>query len=125
MKDVRENKFGSFLKAMRYSGELSMRDFASILGISATYISDLENGNRKPTLNLIDKISSSLVLTEEENKKMFDLFSYDRLELYPDLVHYLIDNDLIDSLNILKKYDKDGSKVKTFTLGLKHDNNRK
>ena len=65
---MKESKFGSFLKAMRYSKALTMRDFAAILGISATYISDLENGIRKPTLNLLNRISSSLALTEEENK---------------------------------------------------------
>ena len=122
---MKESRFGSFLKSMRYNRALTMRDFANVLGISAAYISDLENGNRKPTINLLNKISSSLALTEEESKVMFEAFSYDRLQVCPDIVHYLLDNDLIETLNTLKQYDSDGSKVKKFTLNLKKGNNRK
>lgn len=125
MKNEEKLKFGSVLNYIRTSRELSMRQLAIICGLSAMYISDLENGNRKPTLRVIECISKKLLLTDEEYSMMMDAFAHDRLQVPVDILYYLIDNDLIESLNILKEVDKKGDNIKRLALSLNNGNNSK
>ena len=70
-------KFGKTLKGMREDRDLSIRQFAKICDFSPAYISDLEKDNRKPTLELINRISNNLILTEEEKNSMKNAFIHD------------------------------------------------
>ena len=114
-------KFGKTLKGMREDRDLSIRQFAKICDFSPAYISDLEKDNRKPTLELINRISNNLILTEEEKNSMKNAFIHDRLEVSPELLYYLIDNDLIESLKILKELDSKGENIKRLAFSLKND----
>ena len=62
--------FGNSLRTIRTNRELSVRGFAKVVGYSAVYISDLENGNRKPTLEMINIFNEKLLLSEEEFKSL-------------------------------------------------------
>lgn len=114
-------KFGKTLKGIREDRDLSIRQFAKICDFSPAYISDLEKDNRKPTLELINRISNNLILTEEEKNTMKNAFIHDRLEVSPELLYYLIDNDLIESLKILKELDSKGENIKRLAFSLKND----
>ena len=61
------------LKYYRYKNNLSQEKFAEMLGSTLPYINQLENGRRKPTLELLDKFASKLNVTSAElityNKK--------------------------------------------------------
>lgn len=51
------------LKYYRYKNNLSQEKFAEMLGSTLPYINQLENGRRKPTLELLDKYAAKLNVT--------------------------------------------------------------
>lgn len=119
MKEILEqNKFGNVIKEIRENRNLSIRGLATLCEFSAAYISDLEKNNRKPTLKVIKHMSDNLKLTEIEHKMMMDAFAHDRLQIPVDLLYYVIDNDLIESLKVLKEVDKEGQNIKSLALSL-------
>ena len=54
------------LKYYRYKNNLSQEKFAEMLGSTLPYINQLENGRRKPTLELLDKFAGKLGITSAE-----------------------------------------------------------
>lgn len=112
-------KFGPLLQNIRNIRYLSVRQFALECGISATYVSDLENNNRKPTMKVIQSISENINLSEEEHKMMMDAFAHDRLNIPVELLYWILDNNLIQSLDDLKKLDPQGTATKNLVLQLK------
>jgi transcriptional regulator with XRE-family HTH domain len=48
------------IKAIRHKKQLSQGDIARALGIHSTYISQIERGERNPTLANIEKIAEAL-----------------------------------------------------------------
>lgn len=119
-----ENKFGSTIKCIRNNRNLSLRDLAKLCEFSPAYISDLEKNNRKPSIEVIKRISERLELISEEQKMVMDAFFHDRLEIPSELLHYIIDNDLIESLNILREFDSDGQDIKNLAFSLKNNNSK-
>ncbi|MBU5451399.1 helix-turn-helix domain-containing protein [Acetivibrio sp. MSJd-27] len=72
-----ENKLGIFLKNLRESRGLSLRDFAQELHISHSYLNKLENGIDPrsgkpvaPTIDILKQISSALNLSLENLLKI-------------------------------------------------------
>ena len=119
MKEILEqNKFGSVIKEIRENRNLSIRGLASLCEFSAAYVSDLETNKRNPTLKVIKHMSENLKLTENEHKMMMDAFAHDRLQIPVHLLYYVIDNDLIESLKVLKEVDEDGQNIKHLALSL-------
>lgn len=73
-------EFGKFLKEKRIERNISVREMAKFLGISISYISELETGNKLPPNSskekygdLIEKIISYLNLSDNEAKRLHDL----------------------------------------------------
>ncbi|MBH5314329.1 helix-turn-helix domain-containing protein [Bacillus velezensis] len=58
MKKMNFSKFRSKIKSIR--GEQTVREFASHLGFSPSFISKIENGKVNPSLNSIERISKKL-----------------------------------------------------------------
>ena len=56
--------FGSMLKALRLSDEISQTAFAKKLGLSVQNLNDLEKGRRIPTASRAAKIAKKLHLPE-------------------------------------------------------------
>ena len=50
------------LKYLRKKYNLSQEDFAEIIGSNLTYVNQLENCRRKPTIEMLDKISNNLII---------------------------------------------------------------
>ena len=53
---AREMTFIEMLRAIRLDREFTLADIAKPLGISPQYLHDLENGRRKPTVKLVNRI---------------------------------------------------------------------
>jgi len=72
---------------------MSIRIFAGSIGVSAPYISDVENGRRTPLkadkLRLVVKM---LELSDEERYTLYDLASIGRDEAPTDIVEYINNN---------------------------------
>ena len=57
-KDINNReKFGVWLKTCRKEQDMSIRELANELGLSAAYISDIEKGNRKAPVNHLEKLA--------------------------------------------------------------------
>lgn len=115
--------FGKALRKIRSDRNLTVRGFAKVVGFSAVYISDLENGNRKPTLEMINIFKNKLFLTEEEFKSLQKgyLFAHPENVIPIDVMYYILENNLIDALKTLETIDKKGTKIKKMVLLMNKD----
>ena len=59
-------QLGMRIKYLRSLNKWSQEDLALEAGVNKNYISDLERGNRNPTIKVLDKIANSLGITLEE-----------------------------------------------------------
>lgn len=112
-------KFPLVLKKIREDRNLTMRKVVDMTGYAPSYICDLEKGNRKPTMQVVETFINKLNLTEIECHLLLVAYTHDRLEIPADLGKYLVENDLIDSLYALKELDKDGANIKKLVEDLK------
>lgn len=63
-------KFGKELKKIRVEHDEILKDMAAKLGVTAAYLSAVENGNRKVPDTWVGIISNEYQLTEEEAVKL-------------------------------------------------------
>ena len=116
--------FANTLRQIRCCRDLSIRDIAKVLDFSPAYISDLERGNRLPSLALINKMNDLLVLTNDEKEMVNVAYFTLHPNLPLELIYYIQKNCLIDTLQTLKLVDEDGSKLKKLVLDITNDNNK-
>lgn len=57
---------GQFIRQQRKLAELPMRQFATMVGISNPYLSQIENGLRAPSEQVLDNIARSLGLSPDD-----------------------------------------------------------
>ena len=55
---ARAERLGEIIRRQRELGELSMRQFATLAGISNPYLSQIERGLREPSDRVLDAIAS-------------------------------------------------------------------
>ena len=91
-KNINERTFGKFIRQRRMEVGLSIRDVATALHLTHTYVCDIENGNRSaPTLRLKEMIEV-LKIKEDEVVDFKDLAYKSKNALAPELIHYLINS---------------------------------
>ena len=81
-------RFGDFIKKKRlnHPDELTLKEVSKMLGISLSFLSDVENNRRKPfDKDKIEIFAEELGLTEEDKATMFDLAARDRKEVPSDI----------------------------------------
>src|SRR3954469_2509604 len=61
----RAARLGEIIRRQRELSELSMRQFAQLVGISNPYLSQIERGLREPSREVLDAIASSLEVSAE------------------------------------------------------------
>ncbi len=68
------------LKYYRKKYNLSQEEFAEKVGSNLTYINDLENKKRKPTIEMLDKIANGINknIDDKANITASDLIKYDK-----------------------------------------------
>lgn len=90
--------FGGFLAQKREERDISLRELARQLEISASFLSDVEN-NRKPplTADRLEKVASIMLLSAEEKTKMYNLAGKQRNTVPPDLPEYIIERDYVSA----------------------------
>ena len=79
-------RYGQFLRTKRISDsrELTLKDVAGELGVSVSFVSDVEQGRRKPyDEEKTEKLIEFLKLTEEEIALMNDLAAWEILRTAP------------------------------------------
>ncbi len=88
--------FGDFLHQKRIAHNKTYRDLASVLDVSAPYISDIEKGRRNaPANDKLEKLVEIFQLTEDEASEMYNLAGKKKDTIAPDLPNYIKDNDYV------------------------------
>lgn len=64
-------KFGQNIKQIRKRMNMSQKELATKMEISRSYLSDIENGNKNPSIKTVKKLADSLGLS------VTDLFNDD------------------------------------------------
>ncbi len=81
-------RYGQFLRSKRIADrrELTLKDIAEELGVSVSFVSDVEQGRRKPyDEEKTQKLIAFLDLTEEDVALMYDLAARENSRIPRDL----------------------------------------
>ena len=81
-------RYGQFLRSKRISDsrELTLKDVAEVLGVSFSFVSDVEQGRRKPyDEEKTQKLIKFLNFTEEDIALMYDLAARENSRIPRDL----------------------------------------
>ena len=93
-------EFGKFIDDKRRGraaggGDILLKDIATAMGTTATYLSDIVKGRRNPPeMTMLNKIAEVLNLSSQETKELYDLAGRERNEAGPDLPDYLMDKEI-------------------------------
>ncbi|MGI5882035.1 MAG: helix-turn-helix domain-containing protein [Dethiobacteria bacterium] len=91
--------FGDYIDEKRKGradggGDILLKDIAKVMGMSATYVTDILKGRRyPPDLNILNKIAEVLKLSGDEKEIMFDLAGRERNEASLDLTDYIMNEN--------------------------------
>ena len=98
--------FGSFLIDKRMEQELSARQLANALGISAVYMCDIEKDRRPAPADMLKNLPRILQLSETEINLMHDLAAKSRNSVSADLPEYIMEKDIVRAaLRTAKKHN--------------------
>ena len=88
--------FGSFIREIRISNDIGQRELAEKIGISASYLNDIEKEKRTaPKTSVIKKLS---ILLETNNDDLNDLAAISKKSVAPDIGEFIESNPKIISL---------------------------
>jgi len=91
-----KNKFGLFIRELRIKKNIGQRDLAKKIGVSPSYLNDIEKEKRSaPKLAVIKKLSKYLETNLDE---LNDLAGVSKKEVAPDISEYMEKNPKIISL---------------------------
>lgn len=87
-----ENTFGAFISSKRLEKQISLRNFADVIGVSPVYASHIERNMRSaPSVSVLKRISNILVLNSDEEEMMYDLAAKSKSQptIAADLIEYI------------------------------------
>ena len=90
--------FGEYLKHKRDEKQISLREVARTLGVSAPFLSDVENNRRGPlTEERLADLAKVLNLNEKEKDEMYDIVGKQKGLLAPDLNPYVTERPYVNA----------------------------
>ena len=90
--------FGEYLKQKREEKQISLRELARRLEVSAPFLSDVENNRRAPlTEERLSTLADVLNLSETEKAEMYDIVGHQKGLLAPDLNPYVNDRPYVNA----------------------------
>ena len=96
--EIRENttNFGSFLKGKREARNVTLRELARKLEVSAPFLSDVEKGRSAPlTKERLERVAEILDLSLDERNEMYDIVGRQRNTVAPDVSDYVMGRDYV------------------------------
>ena len=92
-----DERFGKFVREKREEKKINLRKLAEILDIAPAYMSDIEKSRRyPPDKEKIEKIATTLELTEDEKNHLFDMAALAKDNtVSPDLPEYIMEHELV------------------------------
>ncbi len=104
-------RYGQFLKRKRVSDrrELTLRDIAEALGVSVSFVSDVEQGRRKPFDEpKTQKLIGFMNFTEEDTALMYDLAARENSRIPQDLDDIMMYTEAGDMARFALRMTKKG-----------------
>lgn len=104
-------RYGQFLRAKRLSDsrELTLKDIAAELDVSVSFVSDVEQGRRKPYDEAkTQKLIEFLRLTEEDTALMYDLAAKENSRIPRDLDDIMMYSEAGDMARYALRMTKKG-----------------
>ena len=90
--------FGEYLTAKREEKDITLRELARKLEVSAPFLSDVEKNRRAPlTQERLEKLAEVLSLSVEEKAEMYDIVGRQKGSVAPDLPEYIIERDYVSA----------------------------
>jgi choline kinase/DNA-binding XRE family transcriptional regulator len=91
-----KHSFGSYIKSARIKAGFGQREFARKIGVSPSYINDLEQSKRpSPRFEVLNLMRTTLGIDDD---LFYDLAGISKNRLPPDIEEYLNNNDASTSL---------------------------
>ena len=88
--------FGEFLAEKREDRDLTLREMARQMGVSAPFLSDVEKNRTAPlTKDRLGAVAEILKLDNDEKIAMYDLVGKQRNTVAPDLPDYIMGRDYV------------------------------
>jgi transcriptional regulator with XRE-family HTH domain len=112
--------FGEYLKKKREEKQISLRELARRLKLSAPFLSDVENNRRAPlTEERLATLADVLNLSETEEAEMYDIVGHQKGLLAPDLNPYVNDRPYVNTaLRTARNLEADEDDWKMFIAEL-------
>lgn len=107
----RNMRYGQFLRSKRLSDsrELTLKDVAEELGVSVSFVSDVEQGRRKPyDESKTQKLIEFLKFTEEDIALMYDLAARENSRIPRDLDDIMMYSEAGDMARFALRMTKKG-----------------
>ena len=113
--------FGDFIAKKREEKQITLRDMAKELDITAPYLSDVEKDRRNAfDLDKLDTLAKIFHLSDEDKTLMYDLAGKKRNAVAPDLPGYIMEKDYVTTaLRTARDLDATAEEWLWFTNHLK------
>lgn len=104
-------RFGDYIKKKRldHPDELTLKEVSNMLGISLSFLSDVENNRRRPfDKDKIEMFAEKFELTEEETAMLYDLAARDRGEVPSDIEDIMMYGEIGDMARLALRQSNAG-----------------
>jgi len=89
-----KKEFGAYIRERRQVLNMTIRQLAEAIGLSPSYVRDIELGNRQAPKKQLDQLAQVLQIPEDDMFTFYDLAGASRGHQYEDLNPYLEQSEL-------------------------------
>lgn len=92
------SNFGDFIANKRENKQITLREMARRLEVSAPFLSDVEKDRRNPfDSDRLEKVAGILEMDKQEVELMYNLAGKRRNSVAPDLPDYIMERDYVSA----------------------------
>jgi transcriptional regulator with XRE-family HTH domain len=96
--NISEKTFGELLTFLREQKDVTLRELARGIGVSAPFLSDVEKGRRAAlTAERLEKVVAVLHLDSEEKTALYDAAGKQKNSIPPDLPDYIMEHEYVSA----------------------------
>lgn len=93
-----ERSFGEVLHQLREKKDVTLRELARKINVSAPFLSDVEKGRRAPlTAERLEAVVLALNLDKKEERELYDAAGRQRKTIAPDLPDYIMEHEYVSA----------------------------
>lgn len=94
--DAEERTFGELLTFLRVQKDVTLRELAKGIGVSAPFLSDVEKGRRSAlTAERIEKVVEMLRLSTDEKNHLYNAAGKQKKSIPLDLPDYIMNHEYV------------------------------